>query len=335
FRQDLLLKHQHVPTCPYSSGESLRLLLKALTPEENTHCQHGLYFQDGQRRVDYVLTYPVKKQAGGRSSRQSAHQLTENAVARNPHRSHQSCDEHLQHYQAPKARTTSSLPSSLVADVELGCQGETFSGHEDHKTFRREEFEGKLRDMGLELEKDEDSLLLLVTSTLKCEAGETGVVPFTFLRTFKLRVSQHIQPAPVVYTREQLLALSQASSANPLRERPEIPAELRRRRRGSSAGVKRHEWRRWYKPCLPSVITGNVRSLLNKMEELAALTRLQREYRECSLMHFTETWLNHLTPDSLVQLDGFHLVRADRNTRESGKKKGGGIALLFVNDKCV
>ncbi|KAI3352035.1 hypothetical protein L3Q82_020850 [Scortum barcoo] len=60
--------------------------------------------------------------------------------------------------------------------------------------------------------------------------------------------------------------------------------------------------------------------------------RLQREYRECSLMHFTETWLNHLTPDSLVQLDGFHLVRADRNIRESGKKKGGGIA-LFVNDK--
>ncbi|KAI3370023.1 hypothetical protein L3Q82_024817 [Scortum barcoo] len=56
----------------------------------------------------------------------------------------------------------------------------------------------------------------------------------------------------------------------------------------------------------------------------AALTRLQREYRECSLMHFTETWLNHLTPDSLVQLDGgFHLVRADRDIRESGKKKGG------------
>lgn len=35
---------------------------------------------------------------------------------------------------------------------------------------------------------------------------------------------------------------------------------------------------------------------------------------------------------SLVQLDGFHLVRAERNTRESGKEKGGGIA-LFVKDK--
>uniref|UniRef100_A0A8C4EEJ5 Anoctamin n=1 Tax=Dicentrarchus labrax TaxID=13489 RepID=A0A8C4EEJ5_DICLA len=94
-------------------------LLKALTPEENSLCQHGLYFQDGQRRVDYVLTYPVKKPSAGRSSRQSTHLLTENAV--------------------------------------LGCPGETFGGQEDHKAFRREEFEGKLRDMGLELEKDEDT----------------------------------------------------------------------------------------------------------------------------------------------------------------------------------
>uniref|UniRef100_A0AAQ5YQ00 Anoctamin n=1 Tax=Amphiprion ocellaris TaxID=80972 RepID=A0AAQ5YQ00_AMPOC len=87
-------------------------LLKALTPEENTHCQNGLFFQDGQRRVDYVLTYPVKKPGGGRSSRQS------------------------------------SLP---MADLEGGA----LNGHEDHKAFRREEFEGKLRDMGLELEKEE------------------------------------------------------------------------------------------------------------------------------------------------------------------------------------
>lgn len=46
--------------------------------------------------------------------------------------------------------------SSPVADVEHGCPGKTFSSQEDHKMFRREEFEGKLRDMGLELERDED-----------------------------------------------------------------------------------------------------------------------------------------------------------------------------------
>uniref|UniRef100_A0A671XE77 Anoctamin n=1 Tax=Sparus aurata TaxID=8175 RepID=A0A671XE77_SPAAU len=114
-------------------------LLKALTPEESTHCQHGLYFEDGQRRVDYVLTYPLKKQAGGRSCRQSTHLLTENAFARS------------------LRRDSLSPPSSPRADTELGCPGETFGGHEDHKTFRREEFEGKLREMGLELEKDEDA----------------------------------------------------------------------------------------------------------------------------------------------------------------------------------
>uniref|UniRef100_A0A7N8XD92 Anoctamin n=1 Tax=Mastacembelus armatus TaxID=205130 RepID=A0A7N8XD92_9TELE len=95
-------------------------LLKALTPEENTHSQHGLYFHDGERRVDYVLTYHLKKPGGARSN-------------------------------------SSSLPSTRVADVELGCEGETYNSHEDHKAFRRQEFEGKLRDMGLELEKDEDS----------------------------------------------------------------------------------------------------------------------------------------------------------------------------------
>ncbi|XP_031141320.1 anoctamin-1-like isoform X2 [Sander lucioperca] len=132
-------------------------LLKALTPEENTLCQHGLYFQDGQRRVDYILTYHVKKPAGGRSGRQSSHLLTENAVARSLRWGPQSFGEHFRHQQAQRARGSSSLPSSPVADVELGCPGETFNGQEDHKMFRRKEFEGKLRDMGLELEKDEDT----------------------------------------------------------------------------------------------------------------------------------------------------------------------------------
>lgn len=127
-------------------------LLKALTPEENTLCQHGIYFQDGQRRVDYVLTYPVKKVTASRSGRQSTHLLTENAFARSLRRGHHSRDQHLRRHQAQKG--SSSLPSSPVADVELG---ETFNGHEDQKIFRREEFEGKLRDMGLELEKDEDT----------------------------------------------------------------------------------------------------------------------------------------------------------------------------------
>ena len=47
--------------------------------------------------------------------------------------------------------------------------------------------------------------------------------------------------------------------------------------------------KRRYKLCLPSLIMGNVRSLSNKMDELTALARSQREYWECSFMCFKET----------------------------------------------
>ncbi|XP_029922299.1 NLR family CARD domain-containing protein 3-like [Myripristis murdjan] len=134
---------------------------------------------------------------------------------------------------------------------------------------------------------------------------------------------------PIVYSRDQLLAL-RGTAVLP-HERPDVPRELKRRRRGSHAGAARRARRRRYRPVLPSIIMGNVRSLPNKMDELAALTRHQRDYRECSIMMFTETWLTELTPDTAADLDGFKLVRADR-TRESGKRKGGGLA-VFVNDR--
>lgn len=48
-------------------------------------------------------------------------------------------------------------------------------------------------------------------------------------------------------------------------------------------------------------------------------------------MMLTESWLTSLTPDTSVTLPGFQLLRADR-TRDSGKRKGGGLA-VFVNDR--
>lgn len=47
---------------------------------------------------------------------------------------------------------------------------------------------------------------------------------------------------------------------------------------------------------------GNIRSLASEIEELMALTRLQGEYPECSLM------LHGLSPDSLVTLEGFQSI---------------------------
>ncbi|TWW66964.1 hypothetical protein D4764_02G0000050 [Takifugu flavidus] len=92
--------------------------------------------------------------------------------------------------------------------------------------------------------------------------------------------------------------------------------------------------RRRFKPCVPAVITGNVRSLANKMDELEALTRTPRESREASIMCFTETWLHGLIPDSNVTITGFTTVRADRDTTAAGKKKGGGLAVFVSNRWC-
>ncbi|XP_041852715.1 anoctamin-1-like isoform X1 [Melanotaenia boesemani] len=132
-------------------------LLKALTPEENTLCHHGLFFQDGQRRVDYVLTYPVKKPGGGRSSRQAVHRLAENAFTRSLRHASHSQAEHIQVHRAQRVTDSSSSQSPPGADVEMGSLGEPINSHEDHKALRREEFEEKLKEMGLELEKDEEA----------------------------------------------------------------------------------------------------------------------------------------------------------------------------------
>ena len=71
---------------------------------------------------------------------------------------------------------------------------------------------------------------------------------------------------------------------------------------------------------------GNVRSLPNNMDEL---TQHQRDYRECSIMVLTVTWLTELTPDMDANLDGFQLRRVDRMA-ESGKRKGGGLAVTVI-----
>ena len=134
-----------------------------------------------------------------------------------------------------------------------------------------------------------------------------------------------------VYSRDKLLQHRDQPVVCP----KGIPRELKLRRRGTRAGAmvrnKKSE-RRWrYKPRLPSVVMGNVRSLPNKTDKLSALITGQREYRECSVLCLTETWLNGKIPDCSVELAGFTLVRADRD-KQSGKKSGGGLA-VFVNSK--
>ena len=69
-------------------------------------------------------------------------------------------------------------------------------------------------------------------------------------------------------------------------------------------------------PALPSLLLSNVRSLSNKMDESSLLVgRLQP-----SLVVFTETWLDSSFNDDAVGIDGYRILRRDR---EVGR--GGGI----------
>ncbi|KAK0153068.1 hypothetical protein N1851_005260 [Merluccius polli] len=114
-----------------------------------------------------------------------------------------------------------------------------------------------------------------------------------------------------------------------------VPRELlqqpgRARRRGRKGGV-RQRVRRAAKLPLPPILLCNARALRRKMDELRTQTKVSFEYRESGLLVFTETWLNEDIPDSLVEMEGFTLIRSDRRA-SSGKKTGGGLC-VYIRDK--
>uniref|UniRef100_A0A671M7K0 Anoctamin n=1 Tax=Sinocyclocheilus anshuiensis TaxID=1608454 RepID=A0A671M7K0_9TELE len=98
--------------------------------------EKGLYFQDGKRRVDYVLTYHIKKTS---SSRRHTSRLRDNAFTRT-----------LRRGREPP-------PPAPKDDAEVGSPHHSMDHHDDDKCLRREEFESNLMEMGLELERDEET----------------------------------------------------------------------------------------------------------------------------------------------------------------------------------
>lgn len=98
----------------------------------------GLYFSDGKRRVDYVLTYHIQK--SGSTQRQSS-KFGDNSFIRRLRRS--------------LSKRSSRAPLQPKEDPEVAAQEHQTDYHEDDKRFKRDEFEENLQKTGLELEKDE------------------------------------------------------------------------------------------------------------------------------------------------------------------------------------
>lgn len=134
-----------------------------------------------------------------------------------------------------------------------------------------------------------------------------GIVPWTLI-TFYFWDMDYYTPR-LVYSGSQLRALRTRARAGVV---PYLPNEVRRPYRGCRASTKQkakrlvRKWR--YNPSVPSVILGNVNSLPNKIDELAALVNNVRTYRECSLLCFCETWLTANILDANVELPRFSTV---------------------------
>ena len=103
-----------------------------------------------------------------------------------------------------------------------------------------------------------------------------------------------------------------------------------RRKPGRRGGIRRRLRQRKFRPALPSMILANLRSIQNRIEEIRRYARYSFEFREAALLCFTETWLHAAVSDSLYNIEGFSLIRTDRN-ENSGKTWGGGVC-TYINE---
>lgn len=113
--------------------------MKNLSGDNSLKQQQGPYFSDGQRRVDYVLAYHIRKS---------------NSVRRCPEKDRDG--NFVRRLRRSLSMRSSRAPLTPKEDPEIAAQDQQVDYHEDDKRFRREEFEENLLEMGLELEKDDE-----------------------------------------------------------------------------------------------------------------------------------------------------------------------------------
>ncbi|KAI4877716.1 hypothetical protein NFI96_022799 [Prochilodus magdalenae] len=91
----------------------------------------------------------------------------------------------------------------------------------------------------------------------------------------------------------------------------------RKQRRGKRGGRRAKLRQNPFRLALPSIFLANVRSLVNKLDELKIWILTQRRLMDCSLMIFSETWLSSDVANSVVELKGRTVFRADRGLQPS------------------
>ena len=159
----------------------------------------------------------------------------------------------------------------------------------------------------------------------------------TFLKVSVLTDSTDTPVQRFVYKSAILKSLRPSSSLDQVHSDHLLAQQLSRsmrRKRGKKGGVKARAKRRRHRPVLPVLIMSNARSLNNKIDELETCTKYLHEYRDASIMAFSESWFSSTVPDSAVQLPNFHLERGDRDPSICSKTRGGGVCAYISERYC-
>ncbi|KAK1806288.1 hypothetical protein P4O66_000165 [Electrophorus voltai] len=83
------------------------------------------------------------------------------------------------------------------------------------------------------------------------------------------------------------------------------------------------------------ILLANVQSLDNKLDDLRARIKFQRDIRDCNLLCFTKWWLNPAVPNHTIQPAEFFSVHRVDRTADSGKSRGGGVYVMANMDTAL
>ncbi|KAK1791055.1 hypothetical protein P4O66_002099 [Electrophorus voltai] len=175
--------------------------------------------------------------------------------------------------------------------------------------------------------------------------------PGTFFALFALPATRFLRSpslhttARISYSRDALISLNLHSThlKPSITPDPRWPTEIlrenkrrgaRKRPLGKRASVRNRLRARAHRAPLPSILLANVQSLDNKLDDLRARIKFQRDIRDCNLLCFTESWLNPAVPNHAIQPAKFFSVHRMDRTADSRKSRGGGVCVMVNNSWC-